>query len=134
MTASMSLWHKETNLPDFQTLDGDMATDILIIGGGLAGLLCAFQLQRAGMECLVVEAGRICGGVTGNTTAKLTSQHGLLYHKLTRSYGLDAARLYLEANQAALEQYRSLCPETRAAGDASRRYERQEASLLCPSR
>ncbi len=109
MTASMSLWHKETNLPDFQTLDGDMATDILIIGGGLAGLLCAFQLQRAGMECLVVEAGRICGGVTGNTTAKLTAQHGLIYDKLTRWMGEEGALEYLRANQRALEEYRSLC-------------------------
>ena len=98
-------------LPRFPALDRDRETEVLIIGGGMAGVLCAYFLHQAGVDYLLLEAEEIGSGVTQNTTAKLTSQHGLLYHKLTRSYGLDAARLYLEANQAALEQYRSLCQE-----------------------
>ena len=109
MTAPKSLWHMETDLPRFPSLEGDRNTDVLIIGGGLAGLLCAFQLHRAGVDCLVVEATQICGGVTGNTTAKITAQHGLIYHKLTQWMGEEGAAEYLKANQRALTEYRALC-------------------------
>ena len=44
-----------------------------------------------------------------NTTAKLTSQHGLIYHKLIQTFGVDRAQQYLSANEAALQKYRELC-------------------------
>ena len=104
-----SIWKRTAETPRFAPLDGDLKTDVLIVGGGLAGLLCAYWLNRAGVDCALVEADRLCGGVTGNTTAKLTIQHGLIYDKLLREFGLEKARLYLEANRGALGQYRELC-------------------------
>ena len=106
-----SIWTRTAELPQFAPLDGDLKTDVLVIGGGLAGLLCAYQLTRAGADCALVEADRLCGGVTGNTTAKLTFQHGLIYSKLLREFGPEKARLYLEANRGALGKYRELCRE-----------------------
>ena len=73
-----SIWTATADMPSFAPLDGDLNTDTLILGGGMAGLLCAHYLDRAGVDYALVEAGRLCGGVTGNTTAKLTFQHGLL--------------------------------------------------------
>lgn len=104
-----SLWQETIALPAFPRLEGAIKTEVLIVGGGLAGLLCAWYLARAGVDYALVEAETICHGVTGNTTAKITSQHGLIYHKLLRQFGADAARLYYQANEAALEQYRKLC-------------------------
>ena len=104
-----SIWSQTAQLPAFDSLRSDLKTDVLIIGGGMAGLLCACRLTRAGVDCALVEADRICGGITKNTTAKITSQHGLIYDKLIREFGVERARLYLEANQAALEEYRTLC-------------------------
>ena len=104
-----SVWSKTAQLPRFEPLHGDQKTGVLIIGGGMAGLLCAYWLDRAGVDYLLVEAGRICGGATKNTTAKLTVQHGLIAVRLIRALGVEKARLYLEANRAALEQYRTLC-------------------------
>lgn len=104
-----SIWQMTSAMPSFEPLHGDMKTDVLIIGGGIAGILCAYQLQQAGIDYALVEADRICSGITKNTTAKITSQHGLIYHKIAKRYGIDAARLYLEANERALAQYRSLC-------------------------
>ena len=75
-------------------MDTDLKTDVLIVGGGLAGLLCASRLKQAGIHYCVVEAGRICGGATGNTTAKITSQHGLAYDALIRKMGAEKAKLY----------------------------------------
>lgn len=104
-----SIWTKTARIPRFDPLRGDLKTDVLIVGGGMAGLLCAWQLTREGVGCALVEADRLCSGATKNTTAKITAQHGLIYDKLIREFGLERARLYLEANQAALERYRTLC-------------------------
>lgn len=104
-----SIWTKTAQLPQFEPLRSDLNTDVLIIGGGLAGVLCAYKLARAGVDYTLVEANRVCGGITKNTTAKITSQHGLIYDKLIREFGEERARLYLEANQRALEEYRALC-------------------------
>ena len=103
-----SLWSSTQSLPRFPALEGHRKTDVLIIGGGITGILCAHFLKEAGVDYTLVEADRICRGVTGNTTAKITAQHGLIYHKLIRRFGTERARMYLEANRAALEQYRLL--------------------------
>ena len=99
-----SIWKKTTSMPEFPCLEGDARTDILIIGGGIAGLLCAWELHKAGADYLLVEAKELCSGVTGNTTAKITAQHGILYQKLLPSLGLTKTRLYFEDNQKAVEE------------------------------
>ncbi len=104
-----SIWTQTARLPQFAPLGSDLKTDVLIIGGGMAGLLCAHRLAQAGADYALVEAGRICGGITKGTTAKITFQHGLLCERLIRQFGPKTARLYLQANQAALEEYRTLC-------------------------
>ena len=106
-----SIWTATSHLPHFPPLWGETRTDVLIIGGGMAGLLCAHQLQQAGVKCAVAEAKTIAGGITKNTTAKITSQHGLVYQNLVKRFGYEKAGLYLEANQRALSAYRSLCQE-----------------------
>lgn len=96
-------------MPRFKPLNEDLRTEILIIGGGITGLLCAYFLEQAGVSYVLVEAGRICGGTTGHTTGKITAQHGLVYGRLIRELGEEPARLYLGAQQAALARYRGLC-------------------------
>ena len=103
-----SLWEKTAALPRFERLNGDLKTDVLIIGGGIAGILCAWFLQQAGVDYALVEAETLCSGITKNTTAKITAQHGLIYHRLIREFGPDAAAQYLRANEEALRQYRAL--------------------------
>lgn len=106
-----SLWSETVTLPSFEALNKNIKTDVLIIGGGITGILTAHYLQQAGVNYTLVEADTICNGITKNTTAKITSQHGLIYHKIAKKYGLDAAGLYLEANEAALWEYRKLSEE-----------------------
>ena len=107
-----SLWSGSAALPAFPHLQQDLRTDVLIIGGGMAGILCAYYLTQAGIDCTLVEASSLCSGVTQNTTAKITSQHGLLYHKLLERFGPERARLYWEANERALGEYRRLCADS----------------------
>lgn len=105
------LWQKTAQMPEFGPLEQDTKTDVLVIGGGMAGVLCAYMLEQAGMDYMLVEADALCNGVTKGTTAKITAQHGLVYHKLLKRFGLQSARLYLQANQWAVEQYERLCAE-----------------------
>jgi len=105
-----SIWRKTVKIPRFPALTGDCSTDVLIIGGGIAGVLCAHLLAGAGVDHLLVEADRIGGGTTGGTTGKITAQHGLVGTGLLRRFGPEAGRLYLESSLAALERYKSLCP------------------------
>ncbi len=104
-----SIWTDTAKTPEFPSLQGDIKTDVLIIGGGIAGLLCAYMLKQAGVDYILLEADRICRGVTGNTTAKITSQHGLIYSKLIKEFGVERALLYLKANEEAIGEYRRLC-------------------------
>lgn len=105
-----SIW-QEFGMPRFPQLEGDVKTDVLIIGGGLCGVLCARLLTDVGVDCIVVEADRIGSGTTKNTTAKITSQHGLIYNKLLKTMGQERAELYLDANEHAVTQYRRLCKD-----------------------
>lgn len=104
-----SVWKNTAQLPRFAPLKNDAKTDVLIIGGGLTGILCAYMLEQAGVNYILTEASTLCAGITQNTTAKITAQHGLIYDRLIRDFGVDRARLYLQANQNALEQYRTMC-------------------------
>ncbi len=106
-----SLWSETESLPCFSALSGSMKTDVLVIGGGLAGLLTAYKLKEKGVDCVLVEKGRIMGGISGNTTAKITAQHGLIYHKLLKDFGKEKAGLYLKMNLDALEEYSKLVGE-----------------------
>ncbi len=106
-----SLWNETVTRPAFPTLESDTETDVLIIGGGIAGILTAYFLQQNDVPYILVEKDRICGGTTGNTTAKITFQHGLCYHKMLRSNGLERADMYLQANRMAFGKYAALCRE-----------------------
>ena len=61
----------------------------------------------------VLEAGRICSGTTGYTTAKVTSLHGLVYRELVERHGLERATAYADANQAAIARIADLVASDR---------------------
>lgn len=107
-----SIWAKTEKKIHFAPQKENQRTDVLIIGGGIAGILCAYKLKNAGVDCILAEANEICGGITKNTTAKITFQHGLIYHKMIRRFGEDKARRYAEAQSGAIDEYARLCRET----------------------
>lgn len=106
-----SVWREISAVPSFPTLDKDIKTDVLIIGGGIAGVLTAYILSQRGVDCVLAEKGRVFGGVTQNTTAKITFQHGLIYDKILKADGIEAATKYFLANKSALEKYRDMSRE-----------------------
>lgn len=111
VTDGNSYWMASVPPTTLPPLAEDIDAEVCIIGAGITGLLCAHELAEAGKDVVVVEADRIASSVTGYTTAKLTSQHGLRYARLTDELGPEAARAYGRANQAALSRIRDIVAE-----------------------
>lgn len=108
-----SLWRKQTKglKAQLSTIDSDSKNiyrDVIVIGAGMAGILTAFYLKEQGKSVLVLEADEIASGQTERTTAKITSQHGLKYHKLIHTIGEKKAKLYAQANEEAIKEYEQL--------------------------
>ena len=100
-----SIWKKDTDPGAVRQLKGSLQADVVVIGAGMAGLLTAFLLKEAGRKVVVLEADRAGSGQTGGTTAKITSQHGMIYEYLTRKFGAEKSRQYASSNQAAIGEY-----------------------------
>jgi glycine/D-amino acid oxidase-like deaminating enzyme/nitrite reductase/ring-hydroxylating ferredoxin subunit len=109
-------WLKDINGLNFPSLQEPLSKDVIVLGGGIAGLTCAYLLQRAGLSTAILEARKVLTGVTGHTTAKITPAHGL-YHYLFTQFGEEGARQYAAANQAGFDTIASLVEELDIACD-----------------
>lgn len=103
-----SIWKQDTPITARKSIQNDMSTQVVVIGGGITGILTAFFLQKKGMQVIVLEADRIGSGQTQNTTAKITSQHDLFYSDAIYRIGRKRAKAYAMANEAAIEKYKNL--------------------------
>ncbi len=103
-----SIWQIQNEKPKFDPLNGDIKTDVLIVGGGLTGILCGYMLKKAGVDCIIAEAETVCGGITKDTTAKVTLHHGAIFDKMINRYGVEKARLYVKAHSEAIDKYAEL--------------------------
>lgn len=103
-----SLWSETTKLPKQKELTSDLRVQNVVIGAGMAGILIAYLLQKKGQEVIVLEAEEIASGQTKNTTAKITSQHGCVYHDMVKKAGFDRAQGYVRANEAAIQLYKEI--------------------------
>ena len=103
-----SIFLSRDSLPKFAPMSENAKADVLVVGGGIAGILTARLLCDAGYDVLLLEAYRLCHGQTGNTTAKITVQHGFCYQEIAKRYGNAGAAIFAEANRAALERYRNM--------------------------
>lgn len=106
-----SIWTREVQFPEREQLRNDLKVDVVIIGAGITGILTAMQLKEAGLHVIILEGYKTAKGQTMNTTAKITSQHGLIYDKLIKDFGTEKALLYARANEEAIEDYARIVKE-----------------------
>lgn len=99
----VSFWIDSTPTTTYPAFSNRISVDVAIIGAGIVGLTAATQLKKAGKTVAVIESGHVAAGVSGHTTAKITSLHQLIYADLIEQIGVPKARLYGESNQAAIE-------------------------------
>lgn len=106
-----SIWTRGTGMKKRRILSGDKRIHTAVIGGGLAGILTAYRLQKQGVPVIVLEANEIGSGQTKDTTAKITSQHNLMYDRLLQSFGEKLAGQYARANEKAINDYERIIKE-----------------------
>ncbi len=106
-----SYWMATSPTTDLPPLSADTETDVVVIGAGIAGLSTAWELARAGLHVVVLEADRIAAGVSGHTTAKVSALHGLVYDRLLSTRGEQAARLYARSQVGAVERIATVSAE-----------------------
>lgn len=112
-----SLWLETTPKTNYDSLKGDLKTEVAIIGGGMVGITTAYLLKKAGVKVTILESNRICEGTTGNTTAKITSQHDIIYTKISGNYGRESAAQYALGNQKAIEKIKEIIRENKIQCD-----------------
>lgn len=112
-----SIWTRNCELRERPALDKDIKTEAAVIGGGMAGILTAWELESAGVRTVVLEAERIGSGQTGNTTAKITSQHGMFCSEFLERKGKETAEKYVWANEEAVREYKRIVKEKRIECD-----------------
>ena len=104
-----SLWENSVNFKNkFNKLNENLDCDVCIVGGGIFGITCAYYLSMQGFKVIVLEKDFIGSKTTGNTTAKITSQHGLFYDYLINSFGLKQANDYLYINNKAILEIKNI--------------------------
>ena len=104
---SRSLW-MDTTVAEAQALKQDIRADTVVVGSGIAGLSTAYELACRGQKVVVLDRGRIAGGMTSRTTAHLTSQSDDGFEQLIGARGLDGAKTFHESHAAAIDRIEAI--------------------------
>ncbi|WP_203334165.1 FAD-dependent oxidoreductase [Planococcus beigongshangi] len=110
-TSKESYWRAFDDIPDYPQLQKNESTEIGVVGGGIAGIISAYLLAKAGKSVTLIDAGKLVDGVTGYTTAKISAQHGLFYFPLIKMAGEIDAKRYYDANIEGLEWIKNTAEE-----------------------
>ncbi len=112
-------WRADSQNSEFPSLSEDTKCDVAIVGGGIAGITTAYLLQKEGKDVVLIDATTLMNGTTGHTTAKITSQHGLIYDEFIQHFGKEKARHYYDANEEGLAFIRDLVSKNQIDCDFS---------------
>lgn len=101
-------WFQNAPSLMFEKLADDARVDVAIIGGGIAGMTCAYLLGREGKKVAVMDDGNIGSGETGRTTAHITCALDDRYYELEKRHGEKGARLAAASHSAAIDAVESI--------------------------
>jgi hypothetical protein len=101
---SKSLWMDIDVAPGAEVMNGVHECDVAVIGSGIAGISTAYELCKRGKSVIVVDRGRICGGMTSRTSAHLAPLCDDLVSEMTKIKGHDATKLFCDSQAAAVDR------------------------------
>jgi glycine/D-amino acid oxidase-like deaminating enzyme len=116
-----SIWNELKKPKKYQSLKKNLSVDVAIIGGGIAGINCAYMLKKRGYSVAVIEKNEIGQGTTAKTTAKITYGHGLIYNFLLKKFGFKKAKQYANANNIAIDKYEDIIKKEKIKCDFQRK-------------
>ncbi len=99
-----SIWIQGIRPKVLPPLKKRIKADILIVGGGLAGISTAFELAKkeTNKKIVLIERDKVGFGSSSNTTGKLTYLQELNLSKIEGTFGSSAADLYLQSQKEAI--------------------------------
>jgi glycine/D-amino acid oxidase-like deaminating enzyme len=101
---SQSPWMDIDVAPNARPLQGDQACDVVVIGSGIAGISTTYELAIAGQRVMVVDRGKIAGGITARTSAHLAPLCDDLTSAMIALRGDQTSRLFYESQAAAVDR------------------------------
>jgi succinate dehydrogenase/fumarate reductase flavoprotein subunit len=101
---NQSIWiNNKFKNKNMHKLDKDILCDVLVIGGGIAGLSVAYHMMNSNMRVVLIEKDKCGMGATSKNTGKLTWMQDLIYARLTNNYNSDVAKLYFDSQKDAIK-------------------------------
>ncbi|WP_079709640.1 FAD-dependent oxidoreductase [Paraliobacillus ryukyuensis] len=119
MQEQKKVYWNQNRITAFSPLKKDTTADVVIIGGGITGITTAYLLRDTNLNVILIESDRLASGTTGHTTAKITAQHGLIYHQLIQQQGTERAQQYYQAQNQALATIKAIITKHQIACDFS---------------
>jgi glycine/D-amino acid oxidase-like deaminating enzyme/nitrite reductase/ring-hydroxylating ferredoxin subunit len=126
---TVSYWQDSATFPVFPKPTRDVEVEVIVVGGGLAGITTAYLMKKAGRTVALLERGRCAQIDTGHTTAHLTAMPDMRLHELIRNFGKPAARDVWDAGLAAIDQIAAIVEKKNIDCDFSR----QDGFLHAPA-
>jgi glycine/D-amino acid oxidase-like deaminating enzyme/nitrite reductase/ring-hydroxylating ferredoxin subunit len=103
MDPQTPLWIATAPGTSYPTLESPPRADVVVVGGGIAGLTAALLLRKRGADVVLLESDRVGLGATSRATVKVTASHSLRCGEIASRHGDDAASVYAEMNRAAID-------------------------------
>ena len=125
---TISIWMATAEVPEQSTLAENMHSDVCIVGAGIAGMTTAYLLAREGRSVIVLDDGRIGGGMTERTTAHLFNAIDDRYYEIEKLHGEKGARLAAQSHTAAIDRIEAIVAEEGIDCD----FERLDGYLFVP--
>ena len=123
-----SIWMKDYINKDLPSISKDTNTPVLIIGGGIAGLMCAYNFMKDNIKFILVDSKKLASGVSANTTAQVSIAHDKLYDEIRKKHGEEKAIAYLKSQMEGLDIIKQIIKVENINCDY-----REESTILCAS-
>src|SRR5688500_7814465 len=106
--STVSVWMDTAEVPQFPPLAADARASVCVVGAGIAGMMTAYMLTRAGKSVIVIDDGEIGSGETSRTTAHITAALDDHYHVIEKVHGANGAVYAAESHVAAINRIEAI--------------------------